>query len=349
MKLLHFINQLKYYNYFSNHKYFYYRYAFNMMRRMIKKPTLIAAEIFFEPRCNFKCWHCSSSKYLNKKDVGFDLKTIETILTKLKSVGCVSVCYVGGEPTLNDDLTEIISLTNSYHILPSIITNASLLTEGKIDELFQAGLANIGFSLQSSRVENYRDLVKYPNVHDKILGLIDYCVNQKYVCSICAVPTNKNLFNGDFEDIVQLATRNKLRLNVNLPASIGRLAGNLEDMLTKESWDIFYTKYLFLENVLPDFKQLDTQTTLSCPMGRYSVYILPDGEVCPCTFVHVSYGNILNDEVDDILKRMKNSSLMKNITAKGCCPIGMDRGFAKQLNNIICKSRKYPPRWNEID
>ena len=100
---------LKLYGNFRNHKYVYYLYPYYSLLKKLKKYRPMFAEIFFESRCNFRCWHCSSAEMLNK-GIHLTIDQIDVILRKLKSVGVLSVCYVGGEPTIRKDLPDIVRL-----------------------------------------------------------------------------------------------------------------------------------------------------------------------------------------------------------------------------------------------
>ena len=61
------LRTLRYYGYFRKHLYFYYRFLTEMaIQRFTPRRRLLLAEIFFERRCNFRCWHCSSAEYTEK-------------------------------------------------------------------------------------------------------------------------------------------------------------------------------------------------------------------------------------------------------------------------------------------
>ena len=60
-------------------------------------------------------------------------------------------------------------------------------------------MANISFSLQSSNAELHDKLVNRENAFSKLFEGLEYCLEKRYPCALCAVPTNENLKNGDFE------------------------------------------------------------------------------------------------------------------------------------------------------
>ena len=235
-------------------------------------------------------------------------------------------------------------MTNDSHILPSIITNASLLNEAKVDELFDNGLANLGFSMQSADPGLHDRLVNHPGAYAAMLRMINYCLLRGHTASICVVPTNENLANGDFEIMVRFATQRGLRLNVNLPAPVGKLIEDQGCALSAEAIQLLQERYFPMENFLPDFKQTTLRRRIHCPMGQNTIYILPDGEVCPCTFTHISFGNILTEPIQAILQRLDASPTLQTLKRDGQCPISMDPEFITKVHASIRASSEYPPR-----
>ncbi len=339
------LKTLKYYGYFRKHPHFYWRFLQErFLQTFTRKRRLLLSEIFFESRCNFRCWHCSSMEYTETKGAqSLSVKQLDLVLKKLRSVGVLSSCYVGGEPLVRKDLPEIIRLTDSRGVLPSLVTNAFLLNEQKIDELFDAGLANMGFSLQSMDPAMHDELVNHKGAHTRMMTAIEYCRSKKYVISICVVPTKENLANGDFDRLVQFACERDMRINANLPAPIGKLLGNTDSLLGPEQLQQLEDRYIPLPNFLPDFKQTSLARKMRCPMGENTIYILPDGEVCPCTFTHISFGNILTEPIQTILARLDASPTLNALPRDGRCPISEDPEFIEKLTKTIRESETYPP------
>jgi MoaA/NifB/PqqE/SkfB family radical SAM enzyme len=78
----------------------------------------------------------------------------------LARMGCVLISLAGGEPTLRDDLAEIVRIVSQHHI-PFITTNGWRVTARLARELFDAGLWGASISL------DYAD----PKRHDAQRGV----------------------------------------------------------------------------------------------------------------------------------------------------------------------------------
>lgn len=100
-------------------------------------------------RCNLKCSYCSLTRnYKNKPleypDMNYYLENemttnyVKEILRRLKlhNKNIFIVCY-GGEPTLRDDLSEIVNYMNKEYINYTIITNNTDKIQPKIEKLLK--------------------------------------------------------------------------------------------------------------------------------------------------------------------------------------------------------------------
>ncbi|HEY5134007.1 MAG TPA: radical SAM protein, partial [Candidatus Krumholzibacteriaceae bacterium] len=76
-------------------------------------------------RCNARCSFCS---YWEKPaHVELDLAEIRAGIDNVHRSGCRLINFSGGEPTLRDDLDEIVMHASKKRIWTSVTTNGSLL------------------------------------------------------------------------------------------------------------------------------------------------------------------------------------------------------------------------------
>lgn len=339
-------HKLRLFGFFRNNKYFYYRFPVELLKRALGFTNIYIVEVFFERRCPLRCTHCSSADLLSRTEIGMSLEKIRVLVDRCRKMGVVSIVYVGGEPTLRKELPEIIAITHAKKILPTIITNGWSLNEDRVEQLFDSGLANMGFSIQSMIPEVHDAVVKQPGAHKRLMHLINYCLKRGHTLSLCAVPTNETLVNGDFANLIAFAETNRIRVNLNLPAPIGHWLDQAEQiLLSEESLALLERDYFHKEIVIPDFKASTGGFRFWCPMGETSLYIFPDGEVCPCTFTHISFGNIFQEPLDGIVRRMRESSLLKNLNRDGQCPIAMNNEFIQIVGEKVRGATTYPPPW----
>jgi MoaA/NifB/PqqE/SkfB family radical SAM enzyme len=79
----------------------------------------------------------------------------------LWDAGVPHVCFTGGEPTLRDDLVELVRYGEEQGLVTGLLTDGRRLREQEyLDELLMAGLDHLQITLASHR----------PAVHDEIVG-----------------------------------------------------------------------------------------------------------------------------------------------------------------------------------
>jgi radical SAM protein with 4Fe4S-binding SPASM domain len=110
-------------------------------------------------RCNLKCRHC----YLQDDANGMgELSFPEwrDILAKLWAIGIPQVVFTGGEPTLRDDLVELVGEAEEF--VTGLVTNGTRLAE-LAERLRDASLDYVQVTLEASM----------PGVHNKMVGAAD--------------------------------------------------------------------------------------------------------------------------------------------------------------------------------
>lgn len=123
------------------------------------------------PRCNLKCLHC----YNVWKD-GFayaeeELSTqqaLELIKKAIKESGCRQFTFTGGEPTLRDDLEELVTCAALGCKNVTLITNGTLLSERRVKSLIKAGVSLFELPLNSANRTMHNHMAGGIDCFDKV-------------------------------------------------------------------------------------------------------------------------------------------------------------------------------------
>ncbi len=158
----------------------YYLYRFLKWKLGDRSPLTAVAKI--TTKCNLSCKHCPWKDW-NKEDIStekwFDL------LEKAREKGAIHLVIEGGEPTIRDDLNEIISYAKDIGMLVMVITNGTNdLTQYNPDNYWISidGLKGIhnnqrGTDVFDDIVNNIRKSQKKP----KIVGCTISQLNQHQI------------------------------------------------------------------------------------------------------------------------------------------------------------------------
>ena len=99
-------------------------YAYLEKPSMVDYPKHFAA-VFFVSGCNFTCGFCHNATLMGKKQAGLSQEKLEAACAKFKSNWVNGVVITGGEPTLADDLPELIRFFKSFGFAVKLDTNGS--------------------------------------------------------------------------------------------------------------------------------------------------------------------------------------------------------------------------------
>ena len=300
-------------------------------RRNIRqgKKFLWNAELFFDTRCNFKCIHCSVSKFQKQRDYKqwMSLDEIEHVADQLQRMDCFLCCLVGGETTLRKDLCEIVS---KFH------------ERKNLRELKKAGLFSIGFSLNGGSPQSHNSFVRKSSAFEKALEGIDLARKSGICVSIAVVPTHQSISNGEYRKLIEFAVGKNIRVNVNYPALCGEYTADYDELLRPDELKEV-REYFKLPNVTSDFTVLADK--YECPAGRKKIYILPDGSVCPCTFIHISFGDMLHEPLEEIMERIRSTKIF--MSRPKYCLASESIEFNEKYLEPVFKAQKVPLHYTE--
>lgn len=109
-------------------------------------PVPIWVSIYVTRKCNLNCKYCFV-KDSKRKDL--PTKDVISVIDKLHELGCRTVDFFGGEPTLRKDLVELVRHASKKNMVTVLSTNGVLLNKELLNSLGEAGLDAILMSLDS--------------------------------------------------------------------------------------------------------------------------------------------------------------------------------------------------------
>jgi MoaA/NifB/PqqE/SkfB family radical SAM enzyme len=229
--------------------------------------------------------------------------------------------------------------------LVKLDTNGLLLDETKVKELKKSGIDRIGVSIDSP----------YETVHDKLRGVngifnkamegIKYCRKYGIYCYISVYATKENLKNGELLRVINLAKSLGAKTRILSTICSGKWIDRND--LTLSTEDISLLKS-FLENkiVYWEIEDLDEKVNsfFCVALKKELFYVSAYGDVQPCCYLPVSFGNIREEPLEKIVKRMWSSDLILDHKIYYDCPAN-NLDIAKRYSNLIRPKGQYPIRF----
>jgi MoaA/NifB/PqqE/SkfB family radical SAM enzyme len=290
--------------------------------------------------CQLKCPHCCVGNYENEPNRELTTAEIKDVLDQ--STKAFVVNFFGGEPTMRSDLMEIIKYASERSVYVFCDTNGLKISRDYANQLKENGLEMLYVSIDSHIPEKHDELRGVKGTFEKAVQGIRNALDARLKCALSTYITKENLANGEFEKVIQLAKdlgANGVRYLLPTPA--GRWLYHPEVALTHEE-ERTVRKIVDFPYVCRDF-YFQTQSSSQCrgvADGLY-FYISPYGDVQPCCFMPLTFGNVREEPLKIILEKMWENPMFCEDWAKKECPM-LNKEFRKKYIDSIPSNIKLP-------
>lgn len=316
-------------------------------KELIKWFTKEKNEVFYlmfgiTYNCQLKCPHCCVGNYENEPDRELTTDEIKDVLDQANKAFVIN--FFGGEPTVRPDLMELVQYASERSLFVFCDTNGLKLTKDYAKQLKDNGLDLLYVSIDSPIPEKHDELRGVQGTFKRAIQGIKNAIEVGLKCELSTYITKENLANGEFEKVIQLAKDiGATGVRYLLPTPAGRWLYNPEVRLTQEELKKVFdlTEFPFLNREL----YFQDQKSSHCRglSDKVYFYISPYGEVQPCCFMPLSFGNIREDPLNTILKRMFSHEMYSEDWVKKECPM-LNQGFRERYINTIPKGCSLPFR-----
>lgn len=263
--------------------------------------------------CRFKCEHCYQRNDLGK-DIDIDL-TIAAA-KQLKSLGVSFFNIEGGEPFLVYDRLKKLCINIGKDAEIWVNSTGDGMSIDRLRELKSLGLTAIMFSLHSYEPQKVNTFMQSDKAWDILTEGIRLCHEADVPVTFNSCLLRDDFYNGNFQRVMDKAKEfNGCLIQIIKPKPSG---GWLEAGAEKFSKaDIARVKELVhLYNKNEQYKEhpsISAQVIEEDPAvfgctagGTDRFYINAKGDVQPCEFLNISFGNIAQEDFSKIYSRMRS-------------------------------------------
>lgn len=274
------------------------------------------AQISLTSTCSQNCSYC-----YNKNRIGqqMDTETIKRVITELKKMGVVWLGFTGGEPLLNKDILEIVkSVGNACAI--KLFTTGTGLSEQLAYDLRKAGLFYVSVSLDHWREEEHDRVRGCRGAYKTALKAIDIFKHTEGLhTSVSTVISKEMLQKNQVEEFLQFLIKlgiHEVWLSETKPSGVAFWSEDAvitaeEHKRLIELQDKYNKNGKVTINYLGHF---ESKEHFGCSAGNKMVYVDAFGEVSPCVFTPMTFGNVRDKSMQAIFHEMK-----KCFPSEGCC------------------------------
>ncbi len=282
-------------------------------------------------RCQNNCVHCYAGGPHETPEL--DTEQWKQVIDRLHQIGVFILTFTGGEPTLREDLTELLLYAQNKGIVTGLITNGRRLKDKTyVRKLEKAGLDFVQVTLESHK----------PAIHDlmtgtegswkeTVAGIKNAIISEIYVTTNTTLSKhNASTFLDTIDFLKKLGVA---AFGCNSLIYSGKAKGISED---------FALSVETLRDLLPGIRDKANQLGLkflwytptqycrfdpvklglgvkSCSAANISTCIGPNGDVYPCQSYFQSLGNILKENWQHIWHNPLATSIRKREYAEPKC------------------------------
>lgn len=261
-------------------------------------------------RCNNDCAHCYNARPRNYPEL--DTASWKKIIDKIWELRIPHLVFTGGEPTLRNDLTELVAYAQAKGMITGLNTNARRLADqAYVDELVKAGLDHVQITVEAASAQIHNEMVRSSSAWNETLQGLRNAVNSRLY-----LMTNTTLLRNNAHTLPEILTflnEEKvptIGLNALIYSGHGEtVSTGLEERelpqllkiaqdFTRESGQklIWYTptQYCHFDPLMLDLG------VKGCTAAYYNMCIEPDGVVIPCQSYYQGLGKLLEDDWSSI-------------------------------------------------
>jgi len=249
--------------------------------------------------------HCGVASYEKQKNP-LSIEEIKDIIHHVAELGSGTIYFSGGEPLLRSGLVDLVHTAVERGCKVQFDTNGLLLDATMARQLsLCGGQILVGVSLDSPEKKAHDLNRGVEGIFDAAVEAIESCVRERVPVNISYYMTRDAFQRGELERIIQLSRELQVDgLRVLTPALSGRLFEDHDSAFSREEESTLMVRleeekgFAFLEH-----KNIYNNHRCSA-FDMELMYISPYGEVQPCIYVPVRFGNLREEPLTRILNRM---------------------------------------------
>jgi len=273
------------------------------------QPTVCTLQV--TTKCQANCIHCSAAKHKRAHEPEMTTQDWKRVVRESEQLGAVTIIFTGGEPLLRPDIFELIDWVDKDEAVVGIFSNGLLLNDDNVKKLVDAGLWFIHVSIDSPNANQHDEMRRLPGCFDKAIEGLTRAKEAGILTGISTYATPERLRNGQVVELIEMTKRYGFdEITIFDVVPTGRLLHEdrchlLSDEDKEELCRIEneYNEGHPLPQVITQ-AHVNGPTGVGCYAGWCQFYMTAYGEMTPCDFTPLHFGNARDESVETLWNRM---------------------------------------------
>lgn len=307
-----------------------------LAKTMIKTRTsnVTAGLLGVTYRCQNACVHCGMRGYRANSAQEMNTAEMKSAIDQIFDMNVVVLNLIGGEPLLREDLAELVAYAADKGMMAKIDTNGWLLDDAMTRTLKDAHVNNFTVSIDAASAEKHDAFRGSQGCWKAAVQAVKNCVRHGIPVTIGTYASHENIATGELEKIIQLGKDLDVAgVRILLPTLAGQWLRDEQQRLTPEEEkkvsDLVDNSFVYW-NMYRKCLAAATQT----------FYVSPHGDVQACAYIPISWGNIREKPLKDIVAEIHQHPFLTDIHPKMC--IANDPTFREKYTVQIPEGAELP-------
>lgn len=273
-------------------------------------------------RCQAKCSRCAVLDARKSPEPELSDGEIVGVIAEAARLGAREVHFFGGEPLLREGLPELVRCARRHGMRATLTSNGLLMDDGRAAALAAAGLTSAAVSLDDPSPEVHDAERGIPRLWSKAADAVRALRGRGVPVDVSFCATKERLRDGRAARMVALAGELGARLRILSPMRAGGWDSEPGAVLTAEDRAVLRS-LLAPESahwVLSSVNRPDAPFVCAS-FNRWKVDVTATGDVVPCTYFPVAFGNVRKEPLAAAVARLWNSPLYKKFEDPEDCPL----------------------------
>ncbi len=271
----------------------------------------VSAYLAVTSACPFNCKHCSLKQRPGGNPAPEQwFKAVQ----QLHELGCSLIGFTGGEPLLFPRLPELVKSAVDGGAETVVFSSGAGFTPELADRLKAAGQWAFCVSFDTLSAKDAAELRGRDDALQVALDAIKLSVEKGFYTMTGTLASPEIVSTGHYRELYAEACRlgvHEFRLIEPMPC--GNYFNAAADCFLKPEQIAELREFHCAMNrrrgrtKVCAFNQVESPEFFGCGGGTQHMFIDPAGEVCPCDFTPLSFGNITTAPLAEIWRRMNDA------------------------------------------
>ena len=253
------------------------RHPLRAITNLLVRRAPVEAQLIVTRRCNLSCGYCTE---FDTVSAPVPLEALRQRIDHLHRLHVVNISLLGGEPLMHPDLPAVVA-HGTHGSQVSVTTNGFLLTQGVVERLNDAGLANMEVSVDAVLPDRTGFIQKCLKTIRPKLALLQAHARFDVNVNLVLCPQTRDHFAGTVDELSAMGFRVSIDL---LHDAHGRVAIGGADYLAL--WKRYYAEaqpFSWIEEEYGARLLAGEQPAWHCRAGSRFLYVDEFGAVQLCS------------------------------------------------------------------